>query len=699
MTQRRIEISAQIRKSKRSERIAKRRFINSSRDAPLSGGASASTVHMHMHKNTNDTQQLGLLIQTFLDSSSSKSLNDLQHALAGSMEQQHATASLLLECTSPQVKTVLLSRLTTCLNTAAATTEDKLNASRILINLATSSEWCTSMVEQQVVLPEIVRALSSCIAVVAQSSAWSTDVDVITLAEQISWAIGNVCSDSSEARLQAMDSGALEALIRAFNLTHRALTSNAAQQAELFMGFCRNSVWALSNLARGHEISALPFLCASTSSSIYGYTDAGKRGEDTFLRRESLMEVLLMNNQHQHHIREAKALDELKQEVCWLLAYLTAKEDEAVHKLCLNSVDNRLCNALVSHLEHTWNAAQEQQKASATVSNDAILTLAARSLPIIRTIGNISTACDGYFVSSFLSAGGTVGVGSHSLSLLPDIIAKLVLLPLESPLESGMLSERSALACESAWVAGALLVDAGVLDNTGKEHPSNFAGAVLCPALCRVLSSHSTKLELKREAAFALWNAVAKSPGAHHGVGDDMQRTNMILRDIASFDGLISCLCRTLLTAADADANLAALMLISAMLTRLQADAAWHELLKRKLSEEGIVDSLDHVCDRASSSYYSSKGGDSMEQAANIAADLIDDFFADEILFDNIVNDQNNIHLSQSFTFQVPPVSAGGFNFGGDHGGPSATVQGVDQGRGRGRGKAMPAWMQQQQQR
>eukprot|EP00816_Leptocylindrus_hargravesii_P009873 CAMPEP_0196808902 /NCGR_PEP_ID=MMETSP1362-20130617/8894_1 /TAXON_ID=163516 /ORGANISM="Leptocylindrus danicus, Strain CCMP1856" /LENGTH=641 /DNA_ID=CAMNT_0042183411 /DNA_START=202 /DNA_END=2127 /DNA_ORIENTATION=+ len=640
----------------------------------------------------NGTQQLGLLIQTFLDSNSSESLNELQQALAGSMEQQHDTASLLLECTSPQVKTVLLSRLAACLNTAAATTVDKLNASRILINLATSSEWCASMVEQHVVLPEIVRALSSCVAVVAQSSAWSADVDVITLAEQISWAIGNVCSDSSEARMQAMDSGALEALIRAFNLTHHALTSNAAQQTEVFMGFCRNSVWALSNLARGHETSALPFLCASTSSSIYGYTDAGKRGDDTFLRRESLMAVLLMKNQH--HIHEAKAVDELKQEVCWLLAYLTAKEDEAVHKLCLNSVDNRLCNALVSHLEYTWNAALEQ-KVSGTVSNDAILTLAARSLPIIRTIGNISTACDGYFVSPFLSAGGTAGVSGHNLSLLPDIIAKLILLPLES----GMLPERSALACESAWVAGALLVDAGVVDNTGKEHPSNFASVVLCPALCRVLSSHSTKLELKREAAFALWNTVAKSPGANYGGGNDMQRTNMILRDIASFDGLIPCLCRTLLTAADADANLAALMLISSMLTRLQADAAWHELLQRKLSEEGIVDSLDQVCDRASSSYYSSKGGDSMEQAANIAADLIDDFFAEEILFDDIDDDQNNIHASQSFTFQVPPVSAGGFNFGCHHGGPSATVQGVDQGRGRGRGKALPAWMQQQQQR
>lgn len=561
------------------------------------------------------------------------------------------------------------------------------------------------MIEQQVVLPEIVRALSSCIATVAAQSTIISDVDFVTLAEQISWAIGNVCSDSAEARLQATDSGALEALIRAFNLTHRALLLSSEQQPSqvFFIGLCRNSVWALSNLARGHETSALPFLCAS--GSVYGYTDAGKRGEDTFLQREALVEVLTMKKQQHHQM--AEAVNELKQEVCWLLAYLTAKEDEAVHKLCLDAVDNRLCNALVSHLEHTWNSAllAEQKASSVTMSNtapeNAMLTLAARTLPIIRTIGNITTACDGYFVCSFLSAAGT---NASSLPPLPEIIAKLILLPLELGILGGSaVSEKSALSCESAWVAGALLVDAGVVDAMGKEHPSTFACSVLCPALCRVLSSPSTKIDLKREAAFALWNAIAKSPGAYTSNGnssrDDMQRTNIVLRDIASFQGLIPCLCQTLLIAADADANLAALMLISAMLTRLQADVTWHESLKRRLSEEGIIDSLDQVCDRSSSSYYSSKGGDSMEQAANIAADLIDDFFVEEILLDDFDNDQNNVHASQAFAFHDPPVVVGGFNFNG-HGGSENTVgQDAGQGRGRGRGKTMPAWMQQQQQR
>ena len=664
MTQRRSEISDKIRKSRRSERVAKRRFAT-----------ATDTTVADDHDVSID--EFVFFVRACLNDHilpSSEALEALQRASSSSRSVSVLQKLYVSPDYVDEIQNRLPKVLVKVLVSDMSTMLDKLNSARILTNIFAGPPGLATKVFGNIIA-DLVKSLASCIHMLVMMTTNIKQIEdqskgIILLAGQISWAIGNVCADDIDARALSMERGVLEVLIRTFNVGLKYSLSE----------LCRNAVWALSNLSRGDETSALPFLRSTSTTTIYGYSDAGVRDDDTVLKVSDIVHILSAIEFND------SIWNELKKDICWLLAFLTAKEDGAVAMLCQSNMNSPLCFALL----HRFSSIIKTYKEVSTHNDDAVFELAVNILPCIRAIGNIATACNGIYVRMFLKAiPGTLS--------FTTLLAGIIELPLigNNDFNVHNLKERSALASESTWIAGALLVDAGVVDNPEQAipHPSSDACLHLCPALCKVLSASITKIELKREAAFALWNAVSMPPEIKNVDEYDMDYVERILRDIAVFDGMISSLCNELLHTHDTDANLAALMLISGMLTRLQGDFTFFSNLKRRFSEEGIVDALDKICEKASSSFQTYKQ-DSSQRVAEIAADLIDDFFSEE--FD--CDDGGDHSVSRDvFTFE-PPVSS--FNIVHDSNfispalaTPTSGNFSLGQGRGRGKEKTLPAWM------
>lgn len=143
----------------------------------------------------------------------------------------------------------------------------------------------------------------------------------------------------------------------------------------------------------------------------------------------------------------------------WILEGLTHRESAAVSMLCEHSstvVPNLLLHQLRS-------------------SKDPSLLL-----PLLRTIGNIVTACQGQYISLFL----------EPLTLiLPDLLS-------------------SSVADEVLWVMGCFLIDVGL-----PHHVLTTSVAPLwIPHLLQMLSSSSRSFDIKREALSALWNLLSVPP-------------------------------------------------------------------------------------------------------------------------------------------------------------------------------------------
>jgi hypothetical protein len=299
------------------------------------------------------------------------------------------------------------------------------------------------------------------------------------------------------------------------------------------------------------------------------------------------------------------------------------------------------------------------------------------TIPCLRSIGNIATACQGRFVGTLL----------QETSILSS---------LENLLQAGFSVRNenvAAVAVEAAWAAGTLLCDAGIA-----QHPSTtIAAPALIPTLCQVIVEGSSKLDFKREAASALWNAVAAPPNE---VGD--ASTTRPIRDeylamIAQVPGMIACLTE-LLTMMDADAVLYSISLLDAMLRRLQSLPN----VKREFLEANGVDALEVVCERASQDHSYGGGQDwkdgMNDESAELAADLIDDLFSNEMNEGGMEDGEVMVAMPQSFSFSPIVVNPQQqtFNFGTEQSQtfPSPSNP-VDAGRGRGRGKPTPSWMNQ----
>jgi hypothetical protein len=236
-----------------------------------------------------------------------------------------------------------------------------------------------------------------------------------------------------------------------------------------------------------------------------------------------------------------------------------------------------------------------------------------------------------------------------NISSYEERVPALLSLQLAPILANILKQARGPLLQQTAWLAGCLLCDAGL-----PQHPSTTVGEpILVPVLMHLLSSSQLVLDEQREVACALWNALALPPSQENENSGGSMNQNVPLPPYAR--PLIPVLVN-LLSATDVDAVLAAVHLVNILVRRDPS-------LCPALEEAQVQDALEHVCDST------------MQEAAEVAAELIDDFFnqSDDDDYDAFVEAERRgfIGFEQSVGVPLPPPP---------------------QGMGRGRGTVLPSW-------
>lgn len=696
MTERRHQMAGSIRKARRSHAIAlKRRCLAPAlgHDGMPAGVEAGVGQLIDLASSFVQYASLGSADKaTAADAAAA--LSALQSSLARS-EQSAADSPLesLLQkkrqSLSPSSPSPALSLANALAQALASQDSMRLDAARILTNLAASGvgestsaeenyygdseeDWCDVLVRS-----DACRTLIDIIKDAVHSGfSISAGTALSDLCEQCCWALGNIAGDSQRSRDALISAGAIGSLVTALKRAFGMARQSA--QGAVHCGLCRNAAWALSNLARGASTSCLPFLHNALSSSDLA---------DLIVAPEIFQSQTVHDGYSASNSYSSTWMD-CSNEACWILAFLTAREDEGVSALLEG--DSNVVNALARRLSSASDAIKSSNQ---SVAEDALRI----AIPCIRSIGNIAAACGGIYIPNVLTVAGMNDVDPSSCGPLTNALATII--------QVGTKRGRdfAAVACEACWAVGALLVDAG----TPLPHPSTAACAVFIPTLCCAVSLASSKSELRREAVAGLCNAVlppvidgetprnSASKSACMAVSDDL------LSAIAASDGMINALA-SLLVSFDADTVVPSVTVVNAILRRL---SEVQPSLKRQFEEADIVNALETVCDRASasSSYGQDKwrgNGSAQEKSAEIAADLIDDFFSDDFdayeeMYQGTPAGASTFEFG-SASFGPPP--AAGYNFASPAGAGTASAQprGMGRGRGRGRGSNLPAWMNQQ---
>eukprot|EP00560_Eucampia_antarctica_P002242 CAMPEP_0197841852 /NCGR_PEP_ID=MMETSP1437-20131217/46410_1 /TAXON_ID=49252 ORGANISM="Eucampia antarctica, Strain CCMP1452" /NCGR_SAMPLE_ID=MMETSP1437 /ASSEMBLY_ACC=CAM_ASM_001096 /LENGTH=791 /DNA_ID=CAMNT_0043451659 /DNA_START=564 /DNA_END=2939 /DNA_ORIENTATION=+ len=653
--------------------------------------------------------------------------------------------------------------------------------------------WCTYMVQPLVgVLPAWIHVVTSFIQIAQQTiqqhpsnNATVLSQSIIDLTEQCCWALGNIAGDSSSARQvilqqqsQPQSNDNIPSLIiSALFLSHEVaclkqqatwIQNNTLEDLTV-VGLCRNAAWALSNLARGAETSACLFLqnkihdgrlTPRILANLLTSPERFFRSPSTNVSKSSSFDEEQMKTKKDNVDQQmtntvatgtTTKIDEtppswtdVALETMWFSAFLTAREYEAVDYLCSNGdTSSLLCEALAFRLGYVAHVLSLFSSFSAAgVKTIESMEVALRmAVPSIRAVGNIATACDGRYVSKLIQSKAKVSTTdaerkNQHVSILQSsygpITASLARIiqdgsnppSVKRPLKGNLI----AVAAEAAWAAGTLLCDAG----KDSQHPSTIAFKTLVSPLCHAITSGYAKLELKREAVLALYNAVAAPPTIHNddgmAVADSSSYESLAIRDeflrnIISTDDMIPAL-TDLLVCYDAEAVGVSVQLVNLVFRRLIMEHDNNNMnLKQRFEEANILSALETICDRASASspslgqdQWHSNNSVTSERSAEIAANLIDDFFDDDVMGEDDTSDDMMCNVqTQSYSsaggeqtryaFGLGNHSIGSnknssmnFDFSTTAGASVVTNESYDTpsvGRGRGRGHAMPAWMQQ----
>jgi len=716
--ERRNRFTTELRKSKRSQLVAqKRRCLEG--DGGNSGGAT-----------TKAQDSLEGLVSRFISSNNSREelLSILQGTLSSPDETVvHAANALLNHDNRKHLVLPLLELLSKYL-LLDLHGECPVNASRILTNLAACAASTSASVSPgydasckqeedmsmygpaaSVLAPE--RTFRCWSEAIVHSSAFPALVSILAAVptavpaglksyEQCVWALGNLAGDiTSTVRQKILEyrhsngngEGVIQLLV---NALRGGFTSRN-------VNLCRNAAWALSNLMRGADVSATLFVDSDSKVGL--------------LNPNELAEYLLSP------ATLGLSWGVLSTEVCWMVAFLSAREDTVVDYLCNGNDKTKpsfFCHAVNYSLARSITSLL--QCGSLSEDNDSSKGGSSSAIPCIRAIGNIATSSNGQHVPLLLTS-LTQNCATAAVSIGSLLVAVAH--------QNTPFSTLATVAVEASWAASALLADAGT-----PNHPST---TISCPALltplCTILISQSSKLDLKREAAIALLNAAIAPPQQdipattitqHQPVLTGNTNQDIVL-GISQFqnnkDVMINLV--QILNSPDVEAIFGSLRLINLILQ--STSNADNNSTCLQFEEAGGLDCLDSIFDRASAAVpasrfdseqwdtdKSSKQHSILEQCADIASNIIDTFFDDneEPIDDLQSNDVDNNNAL--FSFGVASLPANGFHFGNNN--QNFPVNGIDNsiagvgsavidngssmGRGRGRGIMQPAWMTQQQQ-
>ena len=281
--------------------------------------------------------------------------------------------------------------------------------------------------------------------------------------------------------------------------------------------------------------------------------------------------------------------------------------------------------AIVKYLvEHTTFCATLVQCLGQPISKD-------QSIPLVQALGHIASYED----------------------LVPSLLSPQI--PLVSLIGQLLMQQQQPkeLTIHLSWLAGCLLCDARLVN-----HPSStIASPTLVPILFQRLANGNNTLEEKREVACALQNALSLPPAVAanpdlYVVPLEFPSIDIIEKSLSTLVGLIRSV--------DSDAVLAALRAVNLLLC--STDFSLRRVLITMLEEANIESALELVCDNGA-----------LEEAAEVAANLLDDYFINE---DD--DEEEALPLSNlSFAFEPQPLPP----------------QQQRPGMGRGRGATLPSWM------
>ena len=378
--------------------------------------------------------------------------------------------------------------------------------------------------------------------------------------------------------------------------------------------------------------------------------------------------------------------DRTAMEAAWILEGLSRREDEAVHVLCgrrrrrmveeetaTTSAEetDRLLPCLIQRIHHHANT-------STTTASKEFL------VPALRAVGNLCTACEGQYVVDFLQ------------QQQPAFVEAM----------NRLLEQKSVL--DAVYVSGSLLTDAGL-----PGHPStDTALPNFLPRLIAILLSEHSTFAWKRDAAFAISNAVASSSSSSHsqlpsspGAVVVYEHDDALLQRMEIESYRLAQLRYYVWT--DSEEHQQRLMqVLGGEFLKITPSSSSHEAVVPALQildklvrnieasrflfdSHGGVDLLEDVCANSSST---------TDEAAEIAARLIDDIFD--------TDDGDSIDYEAS-SLSLPAIENNQFVFGGapaiaafrsNSATSMETTSPPQAGAGRGRGRTMPAWMVQQQQ-
>jgi len=206
---RREEQSLSIRKNKREEMIAKKRQINTSRDAVV---AQASQGEIHEFVQSIFSQDPNLRLSSVVQ-----------------------IRKLLSSENSPPISEVISTGAVPVFITFLGHFDEpklQFESAWVLTNIASGTSEQTHLVVQKGAIPAFVRLLSS-----------PND----ELREQAAWALGNIAGDSPQFRDLVLQAGALNPLLHCLTNSHK-------------IGMLRNCSWTLSNFCRGKPPPPFHFL-------------------------------------------------------------------------------------------------------------------------------------------------------------------------------------------------------------------------------------------------------------------------------------------------------------------------------------------------------------------------------------------------------------------------------------------------------
>ena len=535
------------------------------------------------------------------------------------------------------------------------------------LELAPSS-WCHVLVHSQ--------ALSALIQKVTMpSSMASITPHDVNICEKCVWAIGNLAGDSEMAREALLEAQTLTQMIRCISWGIASIQSCTPDVQGSLINLLRNSLRTMVNFAR------VGMVCLADLVEVNNAQMSNGEQQCNLMTSGDLSSLLLLPPSVSNETKLNTDLNnaschDVVTETFWLLAFLTDKDSITIEFICQENTP--LIPAILAAFTLGTDAASQLFDTGDLAAKEQLSEISLCLIPCCRVLRNIALE-GGQYISSIFP---------------PEIFLKLKQQTLAHPTETclaklislgtlGAGQEASSISSKAGEAAGACLVYAGL----PLPHPSTLACGTLIPALRRSLVCELSTFEVKREAVWALWNAVNtrldeldelttftsraevdafQSVVLTHIVGDS---------EMEMFESLIG-----ILATMDMDSMEAALRLIETIIQKSGSRSRYTVLFEHA----GFRDALWRICDN-----------DSDESlVAELAARILDDHYNGEEDNEDILAPSSD---GEIFQFQAPSTT-GGFDFSASNSGGFTEEQRPLAGRGRGRGSVIPAWMERSQQ-